>query len=194
MLTAGYDANVLYPASLRDLLIRLGQTGLVRARWTERILDEMTHAILRTQPHLARLLRRTRHLMNEAIPNVLVGDYESLIPDLRLPDTGDRHVLAAAIRAKAEIIVTSNLRDFPRDALEPHGIKAMNPDEFLCCVLEMDPAQVVAVLEDQARALTRPVTTLDQLIDRLAAVGLAEATEALRRYVGEPVPGLSEKS
>jgi hypothetical protein len=86
--TALFDANVLYPAAQRDLLIRLAQVGLFRARWTEQILDEMERAIVRRQP------ARTRRLMCDGVPDCLVTGYEHLIEALQLPDVDDRHVLA----------------------------------------------------------------------------------------------------
>lgn len=92
-----FDANVLYPGSLRDLVVRLGQTGLFRARWTDQILDEAFGAIVRNQPELAGRLVRTRELMKDAIDDVVVRGYEPLISGLSLPDPDDRHVLAAAI-------------------------------------------------------------------------------------------------
>ena len=64
-------------------------------------------------------LERTRTLMELAVPDVLVSSYEGLIPGLNLPDAKDRHVLAAAIRCQAGVIVTLNLRDFPAEALAP---------------------------------------------------------------------------
>lgn len=86
--TALYDASVLHPASVRDLLVRLGATGLFRARWTERILDEMVSSILRRRPDLdAARLARTRQLMCEAIRDCLVTGYEPLVEGLGLPDT-----------------------------------------------------------------------------------------------------------
>jgi predicted nucleic acid-binding protein len=106
-----YDAAVLYPAPLRDLLLRVARTGLVRAHWTEQILDECFRNILANRPDLSvALLARTRELMNQAIPDVIVTGYQSLIDGLTLPDPDDRHVLAAAIRAGAQVIVTWNLK------------------------------------------------------------------------------------
>ena len=94
-----YDACVLYPAPLRDLLLRVAHAGLVRARWTDAILDECFRNVLLGRPELdERALQRTRALMNAAIADCLVTDYEPLIPGLDLPDANDRHVLAAAIR------------------------------------------------------------------------------------------------
>ncbi len=97
-----YDACVLYPAPLRDLLVRIANTGIVRARWTELILDECFRNILEQRPDLKpEALRRTRELMTQAVPDCLVTGFETLIAGLSLPDKDDRHVLAAAVRAGA---------------------------------------------------------------------------------------------
>lgn len=97
-----YDANVLYPSLLRDVLIRVAQRGLVRARWTERILDEVFHSLKQNRPNLDPVkLERTRELMNASIRDVLIEGYEALEDAVSLPDPKDRHVLAAAIRAHA---------------------------------------------------------------------------------------------
>src|SRR5437867_10500112 len=105
-----YDACVLHPAPLRDLLIRLAGTGLFRAKWSEEILDECFSSILRDRSDLdAARLARTRQLMIEAVPDCLVRNYEAITETLALPDPQDRHVLAAAIRSGAQTIVTSNL-------------------------------------------------------------------------------------
>lgn len=104
-----YDAAVLYPAALRDLLIRVARTGLVRAHWTDAILDECFRSILANRADLrAGTLKRTRDLMIAAVPDCLITGYEPLISGLTLPDPDDRHVLAAAIRAGAQLIVTWN--------------------------------------------------------------------------------------
>ena len=109
-----YDANVLYPSTLRDVLIRVGLTRLVQPKWTDLIIEEVFGNLRANRPDLnpARL-DRTRRLMNDAIRDVTVAGYEHLIDQLDLPDADDRHVLAAAIHAGAQAIVTRNLRDFP---------------------------------------------------------------------------------
>ncbi|HSP00135.1 MAG TPA: PIN domain-containing protein, partial [Thioalkalivibrio sp.] len=126
-----YDACVLYPAPLRDLLIRLATTGLFAARWTEQIHDEWTRSLLKKRPELADALPRTVALMNQAVPEALVIGHEPLIEGLTLPDPDDRHVLAAGIRAGAQLIVTFNLKDFPEETLAGFGIEAVHPDTFL---------------------------------------------------------------
>lgn len=179
--TALYDANVLYPASLRDLLVRLGQTGLYRARWTETILDEMLTALLRRQPDLdAARLARTRQLMCEAVPDCLVTGYESLVAGLDLPDPDDRHVLAAAVRCHAQVIVTDNVSDFPPERVRPYALEAQTPDEFVLHLVDLAPATVATVVQQQADALRNPPQTLADVLERLSRIGLARAVAALR--------------
>jgi predicted nucleic acid-binding protein len=109
--TVVYDANVLYPNTLRDLLIRIAQSGTVQAKWTNAILDEMLAALRRSRPDIpAEKLERLRDLMNKAVRDCLVTGHEPLIEGLKLPDPEDRHVLAAAIKAGAQVIVTRNLK------------------------------------------------------------------------------------
>ena len=111
--TVIFDACVLYPAPLRDILLRLATTGLFTAKWTDQIHDEWIRNAVKKRPELKDKLPRTRELMNRAVPDSLVTGYEFLIESLELPDSNDRHVLAAAIRSGAQAIVTFNLKDFP---------------------------------------------------------------------------------
>jgi predicted nucleic acid-binding protein len=130
--TVVYDANVLYPNTLRDLLIRIAQSGTVQAKWTNAILDEMLAALRRSRPDIpAGKLERLRDLMNKAVRDCLVTGHEPLIEGLKLPDPDDRHVLAAAIKAGAQVIVTRNLKDFPESDLQPWDIEAKSPDAFV---------------------------------------------------------------
>lgn len=177
-----YDANVLHPASLRDLLIRLACTGLYRARWTATILDEMVTSVIRANPELDRArIVRTRHLMIEAVPDCLVTGYEPLVEAIELPDQDDRHVVAAAIRCNAEVIVTNNLRDFPNQTLSQFGIEAQSPDLFVRHLLQIAFDEVVSTVRRQAEALSQPPRSYNQILDRLAQVGLPRTVATIRR-------------
>lgn len=175
-----YDACVLHPAPLRDLLIRLARVGLVQARWTEAILDECFRSIVRRRPELAKALERTRALMIVAVPDSLVVGYEHLVDTLALPDVDDRHVLAAAIQAGADLIVTANLADFPPEVLSVHGVEAKHPDLFVLELVESAPALVLTVLVRQAADLQNPPRTRDDLLDMLEAIGLPLSVTRLR--------------
>ena len=182
--TAVYDANILYPAPLRDLFIRLAQTGLVRARWTETIHDEWIRNVLKNNPSLsAERLARTRSLMNEAVRDCLVTGYEELIESLSLPDPDDRHVLAAAVCASADVIVTYNLTDFPADTLARFDIEAQHPDDFLVCLLEMAPGVVCAAVKRQRESLRNPPKTAEELLATLESQGLTQAVARLREFI-----------
>ncbi len=126
-----FDACVLYPAPLRDLIIELALSGLYRAKWTNRIHDEWISSLLSKRPDLNRgKLEKTRLLINASVEDSVVEGYEALSETFDLPDNNDRHVLAAAIKAQAQIIVTYNLKDFPADTLGSFGIEAQHPDDF----------------------------------------------------------------
>ena len=156
-----YDACVLYSAPLRDLLLRVARAGLVRARWSDQILDECFRSILEGRPDLnAGALERTRSLMNRAIADCMVSGYEGLIDGLTLPDPNDRHVLAAAVRAGAQMVVTFNLKDFPDEALAPYGVEAKHPDDFIIDQIGLAPGAIVNVIVEQAQSLKNPTRTI----------------------------------
>ena len=136
--TALFDACVLYPAPLRDILLRLACGNLFRARWSAQIHDEWIRSLLQNRPDLAGKLQRTRDAMDRAVADCLVTGHEVLIPGLILPDPNDRHVLAAAILGRADVIVTFNLKDFPAAVLGGYGIEAQHPDVFIRHVLDLD--------------------------------------------------------
>lgn len=176
-----YDACVLYPASIRDLLVRLARTGLFRARWTERILDECFRNIVAARPELAGKLDRTRRLMADAIPDALVTGYEGLVGTVELPDEDDRHVLAAAVRSGAQVIVTSNLKDFPPGALARFEIEAQHPDAFVLHLLSLDAGAVARAVASQAASLRNPPSTREQLLETLESRGLVQSVAELRK-------------
>lgn len=182
--TAVYDANVLYPAPLRDLLIRIAQAGLVRARWTEAIHDEWMRSVLKNNPAITPdRLARTKTLMNEAVRDCLLSGYEDLIESLNLPDPDDRHVLAAAICAEAEIIITFNLKDFPAKTLQSYNVEAIHPDDFLVSLCDAAPVPFCAAVKRQREALRNPPKTAAELLATLAAQDLPLTVARLQQLI-----------
>jgi predicted nucleic acid-binding protein len=178
---AVFDACVLYPASIRDLLLRLALSDLFCARWTNQIHDEWIGAVLKQRPDLTKAqLDRTRELMNKAVPDCLVTSYENLIDGLSLPDPGDRHVLAAAIRCQAGVIVTYNLRHFPEEILAAYGIEAQHPDEFVSHLFDLDPGAVCAAVRDQRESLKNPPLAVDELLNEFLVRELVETVAQLQ--------------
>jgi predicted nucleic acid-binding protein len=168
-----YDANVLYPNTLRDLLIRVAQAGLVQAKWTHQILDETFDNLQENRPELsADALKRTRELMICAVRDCLVTGYEPLIETLDLPDPNDRHVLAAAIRSRAQVIVTENLRDFPSAALSAWDIEAKSPDDFILDQIHLDRKVVWSCAQQIADSWRRPPGTVSDVLASLQRNGL----------------------
>jgi len=166
--TAIFDACVLYPAQLRDLLLSLAGTGLFRARWTDEIHEEWIGALLEKRQDIDRsVLERTREHMDRSVPDCLVTGYEPLINGLTLPDPGDRHVLAAAIKARADVIVTTNLKDFPQSALERLGIEAQHPDDFVFYQLDLNPEAALRAIGEHRARLRKPARTPEEYLDSL---------------------------
>jgi predicted nucleic acid-binding protein len=173
------DANVLYSAPLRDVLLQLSFIGLYQVRWSAEIADEWKRNLLAARPELTMQIGRTQAVMHRAIPDALVTGYASLIPDLVLPDPDDRHVLAAAIRAKAGVIVTFNLRDFPAAVLALYGIEAQHPDAFLKSFTDLEPLQVLTGVRECFGRLTRPSMSVATYLNNLRVIGLAETATFL---------------
>ena len=181
--TAIYDANVLYPSTLRSLLLYLAKSGLFRARWTDHIHEEWIRNLLNNRPDLKReQLERTRQLMDAHAPDCLVTAYEPLISGLDLPDPNDRHVLAAAIVAQAGVIVTFNLSDFPEEKLKPYGLDAQHPDVFIQHLIDLKPQAVLAAARQQRASLKNPEMDAETYIMSLERQRLPITAAYLRDF------------
>ncbi len=173
------DANVLYSAPLRDLLLQLAFTGLYQARWSADIEDEWKRNLIAARPNLADRIERTQEVMRRALPDAIVEGYAHLIPMLSLRDPDDRHVLAAAVIANAEVIVTFNGRDFPREALAPYDVVALHPDTFLRSLIANSPTHVLAGVRTCLVRLSLPLVTQGEYLATLRRIGLPETTAFL---------------
>jgi len=179
-----YDANVLYPAELRNFLMHLALIGAFRAKWSADVHEEWIRSLLKNRPDLTReKLERTRELMDRAASDALVTGYELLIPGLNLPDENDRHVLAAAIRSGASVIITCNLADFPSNALRPYDIEAQHPDEFILHLLDLAPGLVIEAAQNHRLSLKNPPKSVDEYLNSLEAQGLTKTARSLREHI-----------
>ncbi|MBL8695805.1 MAG: PIN domain-containing protein [Planctomycetes bacterium] len=158
------DANVLYPFHLRDTMLRTAAAGFYQLRWSRDILDEMVRSLVRTTRISKDQATRLRSLMEENFPEALITGYEELVEEMENAPS-DRHVTAAASRSGAQIIVTSNLKDFGR---LPLGIIAKDPDEFLCSLFNRDPNLFLRTLQEQAADLRNPPVPFEELLHRLS--------------------------
>jgi predicted nucleic acid-binding protein len=177
-----YDANVLYPNTLRDLLIRIAQLPhIVQAKWTDEILDEMLRALRKNLPDISEeKADRLRERMNAAVRDCLVLGYEPLIEVLDLPDRDDRHVLAAAIKVNAQLIVTWNRKHFPQDKMVPWGVRAKSPDDFVRDTMGIDSQAVWACVQQIVDSRTRRPVTIEDVLGELERDGLVASVAAMR--------------
>jgi predicted nucleic acid-binding protein len=160
-----FDTCALYGAVLNDLLLSLSERGAFRPLWSRHVLEELEAALslrIGAEPAKKRVGQ-----MQAAFPDATVRGYEALIENMKC-EPKDRHVLAAAVRSDAAVIVTFNLKDFPSDALEPFDIDAVHPDAFLLDQLDLFPEITLGVLNDLADAYENPPVTIDVLLDHLA--------------------------
>ena len=177
------DACVLYPARLRDLLMHLGITGLYQPKWSRCIHDEWCRNLRENRPDIQPMtLNRTVELMNMALPDANITGYKHLIAGLTLPDPDDCHVLAAAIRAKAEVIVTLNLRDFPPGILASFDIEALHPDDFISDLFDLNHALALEAVRRQRQSLRHPPITSEEFMEMLLKQGLPMTVKALQGY------------
>lgn len=174
------DANVLYPFRVRDALLRFAEAGLFRARWSPAILDEWRRSLLARRPALVTSIDAQIAAMERAFPESCIRGGDTLIASLDLPDPDDRHVLATAIRAGAEHIVTENLKDFPTIEVEPFGIIAVTADDFLSSTFELYPADAFRALRAMRRAYNNPPFSPGEFIFDLQAKGLPKLASMLK--------------
>jgi predicted nucleic acid-binding protein len=161
------DACVLFPAALRDVLLRAADEGLYRLHWSDAILEEVRRNLVGTGRTSEQQAGSLIAVMREAFPEASVAGYEALANRMT-NDPKDRHVLAVAVVAGAQVIVTSNLKDFPERALAPFSIEAQAPDEFLTNLFDLAPERMQYILREQAADLRAPAMTVLQVLDAIA--------------------------
>jgi hypothetical protein len=121
--------------------------------------------------------------MNENVLECLVEDYEHLIPTLKLPDENDNHVLAAAIKASASVIVTFNIKDFPSKQIMPHNVEAKHPDSFISQWFSTHPGDVCSTVRKLRAGLNNPPKTASEYLDTLERQSLPQTVTKLREFI-----------
>lgn len=176
------DANALYSAALRDILIELALADVVRLHWSPAILDELARALESTRADMtADRIRSLRDAMVSALPNANVDIASDLVLTAALPDPDDVHVLAAAVQAGCSILLTFNIADFPAQQLALEGnVAAMHPDTFLISLLTTNAAPVITVVDAIRRRLGRPALSRDAYCHNLERSGLPQSAALLR--------------
>ena len=173
-----FDSCALFGGTLNDTLLRLGELGAYRLMWSEDILQELERNLAErvSEPAAARRVGG----MRAAFPDAAVVDYSDLVDSMNCHPK-DRHVLAAAVRGRAEVLVTFNLKDFPPAAIRGHAITVLHPDDFLLDQLDLHPALVRTALSSQVADAQRPPLTVPRLLGILSRSGVPRfAAEAQR--------------
>ncbi|MDT7771727.1 MAG: hypothetical protein QOC67_651 [Pseudonocardiales bacterium] len=178
------DTCVLFPQYLSDTLLTQADARTFRPVWSAGVLEELGRVLARrtqmTTEQIAHRLDRMRH----AFPDAEVEGYDHLVGGMT-NDPKDRHVLAAAVRANVEVLVTFNLRDFPESSLKPFDITAVHPDEFLLDQLDLHPAAVIGCLHDQVNRYAHINGPLDvtELLRPLERAGVPRFADEVRRHL-----------
>jgi hypothetical protein len=162
------DASVLHPWVVCDLLLRLAERGLYRPAWSAEILDEVVSSLTERKPEHAERFQRRRERMEAAFAEAMADRPErflAAVPDE--VDGGDRHVVAAALAARADVIVTNNIRHFAPERLAESGLLVQTASEFLIHQWWLDPQGIDEVLAAMADATSRPPLTMAQVLDSL---------------------------
>ena len=178
------DADVLYRAAIRDILLQLAKGDVFEAMWTTKIHEEWMAALKSNRPDISESrIEGLRERMDAETRDPYVKGYESLIEGLYLPeDPNDRHVLAAAIVSRCPIIVTMNIGHFPDARLRPFGITAQHPDTFLLELLAQNAQAFCDAIRLVRKRLQKPPFSVDAYLQNLNKLGLVQTVAALRRH------------
>jgi predicted nucleic acid-binding protein len=189
--TAFVDACSLVGALKRNLLLSLAEAEFFRLRWSARVLDEVESAIRRIREEkgictAADDAKGARRAMERAFEDAMVDGYELALAACDasgLPDHGDAHVLAAAIRTDAHVIVTENIRHFPSQLVAGFGMEVRTSSDFIADTIDLDRARAIVAIARMRRRLSRPGISADQLLVKMEAEGMVAAVDLLKSHV-----------
>jgi predicted nucleic acid-binding protein len=182
--TAILDANVLYPNTLRNLLLSLASDGIYHVKWTTEITQEWSRNLVADRPDIASKIDRLVELVNLSVQDCLVEGYEYIIPTIELPDLNDRHVVAAAVVGQADAIVTFNLKDFPAELIDKFGVDVQHPDDFLMNQLQLRQFDALEVMRKVRGRYRNPQLSAKEFIELVSRNGLPQTAQYLQTHMG----------
>jgi len=172
------DTNVIYPITTRDILLWFAHFDLFTPKWSKHIFDEWREVMTRKGVSEAEIKKRINRV-ELAFPDAQVEHYELLINGLNLPDEKDRHIMAAAIKTNANVIVTNNLKDFPNDYLSAYGLSAKSPDDFLTDIIDLNHNLSIEAFKEMVLYRRNPDMDEFQVLDQLRKSGLKDTANYL---------------
>jgi len=176
------DTNVIYPLWIRDLLLWFAHYDLYTPKWSKHIFDEWLAVMERKGISPADALKRTKYV-SEAFPDALVENYEPLIESLTLPDDKDKHVLAAAIKTNANLIVTNNLKHFPKEYISIFGLSAKNADDFFTDIIDLNHEMSIKAFRDLVLNKRNPPLDEYQVLDIFRKNGLKDTADYIHALI-----------
>jgi predicted nucleic acid-binding protein len=176
--TAVLDTNVIYPVITRDLLFWFAHYDMYTPKWSNHIFDEWREVMLRRDVSPEEIEKRV-HKATLAFPDALVKQYEGLIEVLNLPDMKDRHVLAAAIKTNADLIVSNNIKDFPEKILNSFGVKIKTADDFLTDLIDLNSETAIEAFKEMVLNKKNPDLDEYEVLKQLKKNGLTDTAAYL---------------
>lgn len=180
--TCVLDTNVIYPIEIRDLLFWFAHYELFTPKWSVHIFEEWEEVMRRKGISQNEIEKRLKNAQL-AFPDALVKNYESLVGSLELPDEKDNHVLAAAIKTNANLIVTNNLKDFPQEYLSTFGLSSKSADDFITDTIDLNIELAVVAFRDLVLNRLNPNMDEYEILERLRGNGLNETADYLHALI-----------
>lgn len=177
------DANVLFPFRTRDVLLTFAHEGLFRARFTDEILAEWAVNLIALKPELEDSVASQVDMIRQVFDECFVTGHMALVDGLEMPDQNDRHVLAAAIRCSAQVIVTENKRDFPGNLLEEYDVEVLGADEMLVNTYELFPVEAARALAKVRKRYRNPSMNVSEFLLDLTRAGLPRLAATVKRDI-----------
>ncbi|MCF6304757.1 MAG: PIN domain-containing protein [Rhodobacteraceae bacterium] len=184
--TAVLDACILASALKRNIILSLAKAELFRPRWSVDIMNETERAIAKiiknqglTNP--VEKAKKARKNIERAFEDANIEEYDILFKNFEaLPDKDDAHVIAVAVKTKASIIVTDNIKDFPKYILDALEMEAKSADDFIADTFDLSLSKALSAVKDMRARLKNPDFTTDSLLIRMEKIGLPQAADILR--------------
>lgn len=180
--TAVLDTCVVYPVYVRDILLWFAHYDLYTPKWSEGIFNELADVMQRKGAKDAQIKKRL-DAMDAHFPDAMVKNYQELIDKVRLPDPKDHHVLAAAIKTNANLIVTHNIKDFPEETLLQYSLSAKKPDDFAADIIDLKPEVAVKAFKEMVMAKQNPNMDEYAVLEALRKADMKETADYLHSQI-----------
>jgi len=172
----------MYPLNTRDLLLWFAHHDLFKPKWSNHIFSEWEEVMRRKGVDEESINRRIA-APTQAFPDALVTNYEPIIKSVNLPDKDDCHVLAAAIKANVNVIITENLKDFPASYLAEFSLSAKNADDFATDIIDLNQEVALEAFFNMTANRTKPQLDHFQMLDSLRKSGLNDTADYLHSLI-----------